>query len=96
MVSNTGRTTDTRRIRRLKSPQDIEVVVSETGEPERVRLGAVWVDVRLMRRPWSIEQHWWRGAELRRMYYQLEPEDAPPLTIYRDLETGEWSRQRYQ
>ena len=96
MVSNTGRTPDTRRIRRLKTPQEIEVEAAEDGSPRRIRLGSGWTEVQLTRPPWCIDQHWWRGEALRRTYYQVAPEDAPPLTIYRDPQTGGWARQHYQ
>ena len=95
MVGNTGRATDTRRIRHLKTPQSIEVEADEAGVPLRLRLGIAWAEVALMRRPWCIEQHWWRGIALRRTYYQVASANEPPLTIYRDLQTGEWSRQQY-
>ena len=95
MVSNTGRTPDTRRIRRLKPPQAIEVEAGEDGVPVRLRLGTGWMDVRLTRRPWRIDQHWWRGTPLRRVYCEVVPEDGPPVTVYQDVETGAWARQAY-
>ncbi len=95
MVGSTGRTTDTRRIRHLKTPQSVEVEAAEDGVPLRLRLGTAWVNVELIRRPWCIEQHWWRGVALRRTYYQVALADELPLTIYRDLQTGEWLRQQY-
>jgi hypothetical protein len=58
-------------------------------------LGSAWSEVTLARRPWRIDQHWWREQGLSRMYYRVAPEDGPPLTIYRDLLSGEWARQEY-
>ncbi len=95
MVSNTRRTTDTRRIRRLKSPQGIEVQANDDGVPIRLRLGVAWCDVTLARRPWRIDQYWWRSDPVNRVYFRVIPEDSPALTIYKDLKTGEWSRQEY-
>ena len=65
MVSHPGRTTDTRRIRRLKSPRALEVEAAEDGTP------------------------------LRRDYYEVAPEDGPPVTVYHDQVSGEWARQAY-
>ncbi|HEX5140375.1 MAG TPA: hypothetical protein VFX19_05505 [Dehalococcoidia bacterium] len=97
MVSDPGRTTDTRRIRRLKQPRAIEVQAREDGTPGRVRIGGDWKTVRLARNPWRIDQHWWRpgpaGGQVRRTYYRVEPQDGPPITIYRDMLTGEWRKQ---
>lgn len=95
MVGHTGAAADTRRIRRLKTPQAIEVEASGDGVPLRLRLGGVWQDVTPVRRPWLIDQHWWRAEPVRRHYFRVAPADSPPLTIYRDLITGAWSRQEY-
>jgi hypothetical protein len=86
---------DTRRIRRLKSPKDLEVETHADGTPQRVRFGSVWQDVRLARWPWRIDQHWWRSDAIRRDYFRLAPEDGPPLTVYHDLVSGIWARQEY-
>lgn len=95
MVANPGRTPDTRRIRRLKSPHSIEVDTDASGTPVAVCLNSRWRNVTLARRPWRIDQHWWRGDPIRRVYYRVTPVDWPPLTIYCDLQSGEWSRQEY-
>lgn len=98
MVSNPRTTADTRRIRRLKTPEGIEVEAGADGTPSRLRFHGVWQDVSLMRRPWRIDQHWWRPSPegaVRRDYYRVAPEDGPPLTLYRDLVSGEWFRQEY-
>ena len=95
MVGNTRGTTDTRRIRRLKPPQAVEVEAGEDGSPRRLRLGSAWRDVVLARRPWRVDQHWWRGKGVSRVYYRVSPENGPPLTIYHDFIGGEWFRQEY-
>ena len=95
MVSNTRRTADPRRIRRLKSPESLDVVTDSAGIPLRFRQGNTWHDVALARRPWRIDQHWWRADVIRRDYFRVAPEDGPPLTIYHDLISDEWARQEY-
>jgi hypothetical protein len=95
MVRHTGRTSDPRRIRRLKSPQAIEVRTGDDKAPVSVWLHGAWQDVHLVRRPWRIDQHWWRAEPVSRLYYRLAPEDGPPLTIYRDLIAKTWARQEY-
>jgi hypothetical protein len=55
----------------------------------------VWHTVTLTRRPWRIEQHWWRAEPVRRDYFRVAAQDSPPLTIYHDLVSGEWARQDY-
>ena len=96
MVGNTGRATDTRRIRRLKPSREIEIEAGEDGVPRRVRLSGAWQDVTLARRPWRIDQHWWRADPVSRVYYRVAPADGPAFTIYHDLLSGEWARQEYR
>jgi hypothetical protein len=95
MVGHTRTTADTRRIRRLKTPGAVEVESTADGLPTRLRLAGVWQDVSLVRRPWRIDQHWWRSEPIGRDYYRVAPEDGPALTIYRDHLSGGWSRQEY-
>ena len=96
MVNNTGRTPDTRRIRRLKSPSSIEVEVSAEDVPLRLRFGGVWQEVTPVRPSWRIDQYWWRSLPIGRIYYRVTPADGPALTVYRDLINGEWFRQEYR
>ena len=95
MVGNTRATSDTRRIRRLKTPHAVEVEASEEGAPLRLRLGSAWQEVTPTRSPWRIDQQWWRAEGISRVYYRVAPEDGPPLTLYRDMATGSWYRQEY-
>jgi len=71
------------------------VEAGEDGAPLRVRLAGRWQDVALVRRPWRIDQHWWRGEPVSRLYFRVAPEDGPPLTVYHDLARGGWFRQEY-
>ena len=96
MVSYPGRTADTRRIRRLKSPEFLEVEASAEGTPLRVRLRGTWQDVDLVRRPWRVEQYWWREEAVSRLYFRIVLPDGLPLTIYHDLTSGMWLRQEYR
>ena len=95
MVRHTGTTPDTRRIRRLKTPLVLVVKASQDGVPLCLKLRGVWQDVTLLRRPWRIDQQWWRAEPVRRDYFRVAPEDGPPLTLYHDALSGEWYRQEY-
>jgi hypothetical protein len=65
------------------------------GTPLRLRLDGPWQSVILVRRPWRVDQHWWRDEPVRRAYFRVAPEDGPPLTLYRETESGRWFRQEY-
>lgn len=95
MVSRTGGSPDPRRIRRLKSSATIEVETDPEGVPVRLRLDRRWQNVRLVRRPWRIDQHWWRAEPISRLYYRVAPQDGPELTVYRNLIGGTWAQQDY-
>ncbi len=95
MVSYPRGTSDTRRIRRLKPPQELQVETDPRGVPVRLRPAHAWLDVHLVRRPWRIDQHWWRSDQISRMYFRVAPEDGAPLTVYYDLVNKRWFRQEY-
>ncbi len=95
MVGDTRAASDTRRIRRLKTPRTLEVEASEAGVPLRLRFGGAWQETVMARQPWRIDQQWWRENGISRIYFRVTPEDRPPLTIYHDLISGEWFRQEY-
>jgi hypothetical protein len=77
------------------------VAVDRDGLPVTITLGEHPYAVHLARRPWRIDQYWWRAEPVRRTYYRLviSPSGAtdagPPLTVYRDEVSGEWFRQEY-
>ena len=95
MVGDTRAASDTRRIRRLKTPHALDVKASAAGTPLQLKFGSAWQEVDMARQPWRIDQHWWREPEISRMYFRVAPQDRPPLTIYHDLISGEWFRQEY-
>lgn len=77
------------------TPRPISVEESATSEPLRVLLRHGWQSVEVTRGVWYVDQHWWRGQAIRRAYYRVAPTEGAPLTIFRDLSTGEWYRQEY-
>jgi hypothetical protein len=95
MVGNTGRTPDPRRIRRLRSPRTFDVEADAEGVPLCISVGGRQQDVSLIRRPWRIDQHWWRSDHIQREYFGVAPQDGPPLTIYHDLVSDSWYRQEF-
>lgn len=74
-------------------PDEIGVKYNDKGDPVEVQMKpprGQWMPVSLNRRPWRIDQYWWRGTEGRiaRTYYEVDPGNAPVATIYRDDNTG--------
>jgi hypothetical protein len=102
MVGNPGGEAGPRRVRRLKEPRPVAVQTDERGIPAAIMSSIPLhrqeqaVSVRILRRPWRIDQLWWRpGGAVSRRYFQVAPEDGPPLTLFQDLESGLWYRQEY-
>jgi hypothetical protein len=69
---------------------------SEAGEPLAVFAGIGWLEVRLLRRPWRVDQLWWRTRPIDRLYFLVATQDGPPLTLFHDLISGDWFEQQYQ
>jgi hypothetical protein len=43
---------------------------------------------------WRIDDEWWRRP-ISRLYYQVLVAGGEVVTIFKDLETGEWYQQQY-
>jgi hypothetical protein len=80
------------------TPLRLRLAGPSTGSGQSPSTGSgqsAWQDVELVRRPWRIDQHWWRSDPVSRVYYRLTPEDGPVMTVYHDLEGDAWFRQEY-
>ena len=77
--------------RRLGVPVPIRVQASPLdGRPLRVDGDTV----EAVRESWLVEDRWWTEAPLRRRYWEVVTAQGRNLVVFRDLESGGWSRQR--
>jgi hypothetical protein len=77
-------------LRRLYTPQPVEVRVGGDGVPLEVD----GVAVEAVREEWLVEDRWWTPRPLRRHYFELALADGRALSVFR-LGGGErWYRQR--
>ena len=44
---------------------------------------------------WRIDDEWWRGAPVSRLYYAVLFHSGQRLVIYKDLVSGQWNKQGY-
>lgn len=44
---------------------------------------------------WEIEDEWWRKQPVRRRYWHVTLETGQDLTVFQDLQSGEWYQQDY-
>jgi hypothetical protein len=81
------------RLRALNLPRALHV--EETaGNPTCVQTSAGPVEIESIRERWRIDDEWWRRP-ISRMYYQILLTSGDQLTIFKDLETGQWFQQQY-
>ena len=91
MLTDTGTPPSAGRIRPLNTPAPAQVDASEAGLPLMVE----WVLVASIVSRWRIDDEWWRETSIARLYYDVLLEDEQHLTVFMDLLTGSWYRQRY-
>ena len=78
----------------LNAPRDIRVTADEDGNPIFIWLGSRQRRVIRIRNVWRIDDEWWR-QEVSRRYFELELSDVTVITVFQDLISGNWARQRY-
>ena len=94
MVAHTRTQTRPGAVRTLNIPRPAEVRENQTGEPAAVRSGKSWQAVAQAEDVWRIDDEWWRGRPISRLYMQVELEDGTCMVLFKDLIGGGWYRQR--
>ena len=75
-------------------PKEIQVAADGLGEPMAVKVDRRWRKVALIRNTWRIDDEWWR-EEIARRYFEVELVGNSVVTVFNDLVSGKWYRQRY-
>ena len=44
---------------------------------------------------WEVDDEWWRKHPVRRRYWQIKLDSGHDITVFQDLESGEWFHQEY-
>ena len=76
--------------RRVYDPRSAAVDAGEDGAPRA--LGGTAVEA--IREEWVVEDRWWTADPLHRHYYELALADGRSATVFRDVRTERWFRQR--
>lgn len=78
------------------SPSDPEPlpVIAVENRPAWVILKKKKQKVREIVNIWRIDDAWWRKP-VARMYYALELESGARITVFQDLDSGDWYRQNW-
>ena len=94
MVEGTRKATRPGTIRPLNAPLPLTVLVDRAGRPRAVTSGHL-LRVSSITDRWRVDEGWWRGPGVSRLYFEVLLEDGHRLTLFRDLGTGRWYRQAY-
>ncbi len=93
MVQNPRETASSSPIRSLNQPVPIQVEEDAYQRPLAISLRRRRLEVAAIDDLWEIDEEWWRENPIVRRYYQVTTEDGRPMTVFRDLASGEWYRQ---
>ena len=74
--------------------RNLQPLVYDPLPPAAVYVGRRWMRVREVLDAWRIDDEWWREQPISRLYYRVLLEDGMALTLFHDLLSGRWSRQR--
>jgi hypothetical protein len=94
MVKDPGETAGTDTYQPVNSPEPVTVEVDAAGHPAALRIRRRQPVTSIEDR-WRIDDEWWRGETVSRLYYAIRLGSGLPLVVYRDLTTNRWYRQAY-
>ncbi|MFQ5861037.1 MAG: hypothetical protein ACE5IG_05760 [Dehalococcoidia bacterium] len=94
MVKDTRAQAGAGDVRALNRPSPVAVRVGEHGYPAELRLRGRWVAVESVADRWRIDDEWWRGRPVSRLYYECLIDQGLRVTVFQDLVTSQWYRQR--
>jgi len=77
----------------LYLPKEIRVTTNVLGEPTGIIERGKRYGVEAIHNSWRIDDEWWR-REVSRIYYEVIVRDGSIITIFHDLITGKWYKQR--
>ena len=77
----------------LSLPKLVKVLTNDSDEPAAITRNGQQCRVAAIQNAWRIDDEWWR-EEVSRHYFQVELQNGPVITVFRDLVTGKWYEQR--
>ena len=104
MVADSGTAPHPGGIRPLDAPQPVQVEVDGNDMPAAIaavkgsnaRASRSYKRRRVLEvlDVWRIDDEWWRKQPVSRIYYRVALEDGTATGLFKDLISGQWSRQR--
>ena len=106
MVQNSRAASSPGHIRPLNAPVPVRVQESPRQHPESIvlegrtnertsgRTAGRTIEIASLADTWEINDEWWRGQPIARLYYRVVTREGHHLTIFRDLTDGQWYCQK--
>jgi hypothetical protein len=64
------------------------------GTPVSLKLRGRQVTVESVADRWRLDDEWWRGRPVSRIYYECLVDGGLRVTVFQDLVAGEWYQQK--
>jgi len=94
VVQNTGKTLRAGTFKPVNLPEPIQVEESVSGRPVALRVPRRQF-IKVIEDSWRIDDEWWRGEPVSRIYYSLLFASGQRLIIFKDLINKRWYKQQY-
>ncbi len=98
MVQNSRTSPGHGYLRPLNAPVPVRVKESPGQHPNSLvldgRADGRIIEIASIADTWEINDEWWRGQPIARLYYRVVTQEGRHLTIFRDLVDGQWYRQK--
>ena len=94
MVKTAGKKTSPGPIRALNLPGLVGVEEDDLQRPISIAPRGAKLRVASVEDVWEIVDEWWRTDPIARRYHMVLLEDGATMTVFRDLLSGLWYRQR--
>ena len=98
MVQNSRTASGPGYLRPLNAPMPVRVKEGPSHHPNSLvldeRADGRAIEIASIADTWEINDEWWRGQPIARLYYRVVTREGHHLTIFRDLVDGQWYRQK--
>ena len=94
MVADSGKTLCTGTFKPVNVPEPVNIDEDPSGVPAAARTPRRQAVAAIEDR-WRIDDEWWRGEPVSRLYYLVLLASGQRLVLYKDLVDSRWYRQAY-
>lgn len=92
MVEDSGKTTGAGTYKPVNMPEPVDVTEDASSLPVAVMMKRRQ-SIAAIEDRWRIDDEWWRGNPVSRLYYAVLLASGHRLVLYKDLVTEDWYKQ---